>query len=34
MEATITTPVDGVVKRVVLKQPEKVEGGDLLVVVE
>lgn len=33
MEATITAPVDGVVERIVLHQPAKVEGGDLLVVV-
>ena len=34
MEATITSPVDGTVTRVVTTQPTKVEGGDLLVVVE
>ncbi|MGO3361064.1 MAG: pyruvate carboxylase [Corynebacterium sp.] len=34
MEATITTPVAGTVARVVMSQPTKVEGGDLLVVVE
>ncbi|MCF4006019.1 pyruvate carboxylase [Corynebacterium uropygiale] len=33
MEATITSPVDGTVERVVLHQPTKVEGGDLIVVV-
>ena len=34
MEATITAPVDGKVARVVMTKPTKVEGGDLLVVVE
>jgi pyruvate carboxylase len=34
MEASITAPVDGTVARVVMSQPTKVEGGDLLVVVE
>ncbi|WP_420098303.1 pyruvate carboxylase [Corynebacterium sp.] len=34
MEATITSPVAGTVKRVVMTQPTKVEGGDLLTVVE
>ncbi|WP_396022040.1 pyruvate carboxylase [Corynebacterium poyangense] len=34
MEATITTPVDGTIERVVLNQPTKVEGGDLIVVVK
>jgi pyruvate carboxylase len=34
MEATITSPVAGKVARVVMTQPTKVEGGDLLVVVE
>ncbi|MGP6173820.1 pyruvate carboxylase [Corynebacterium sp. A21] len=34
MEATITASKDGTVSRVVLKQPEKVEGNDLLVVIE
>lgn len=33
MEATITATCDGVVDRVVLTQPTKVEGGDLLVVI-
>ncbi|MCS4534996.1 pyruvate carboxylase [Corynebacterium sp. HS2168-gen11] len=33
MEATITAPQAGVVKRVVLTQPTKVEGGDLLLVI-
>lgn len=34
MEATITAPIDGTVSRVVLLQPTKVEGNDLLLVVE
>jgi pyruvate carboxylase len=34
MEASITSPVAGKVARVVMTQPTKVEGGDLLVVVE
>ncbi|MDN6325013.1 MAG: pyruvate carboxylase, partial [Corynebacterium sp.] len=34
MEATITAPVAGKVTRVVMSQPTKVEGGDLLVTVE
>ncbi|CUU67075.1 pyruvate carboxylase [Corynebacterium variabile] len=34
MEASITAPVAGKVARVVMTQPTKVEGGDLLVVVE
>lgn len=34
MEATITATVDGVVGRVVLKQPAQVEGGDLLLEIE
>lgn len=34
MEATISSPVDGRVIRVVMTAPTKVEGGDLLVVVE
>ncbi|QGU06558.1 2-oxoglutarate carboxylase small subunit [Corynebacterium occultum] len=34
MEATITATRDGRISRVVLKQPEKVEGNDLLVVIE
>jgi pyruvate carboxylase len=34
MEASITAPIDGTVTRVVMTQPTKVEGGDLLVVVE
>ncbi|MDU0478822.1 pyruvate carboxylase [Staphylococcus chromogenes] len=34
MEATITAPIDGRVSRVVLLQPTKVEGGDLLVVLQ
>ncbi|AKK02449.1 pyruvate carboxylase [Corynebacterium epidermidicanis] len=34
MEATITAPIDGRVSRVVLLQPTKVEGGDLLLVLE
>ena len=34
MEATITSPVAGVVDRVVLTQPTKVEGGDLLISVK
>ncbi|WKD59750.1 pyruvate carboxylase [Corynebacterium caspium] len=31
MEATISASIDGTVSRVVLKQPTKVEGGDLIV---
>ncbi|MBC3185930.1 pyruvate carboxylase [Corynebacterium sp. zg-331] len=31
MEATISATIDGVVSRVVLSQPAKVEGGDLIV---
>lgn len=34
MEATITAPVSGTVERVVLTQPTKVEGGDLLLVIK
>lgn len=34
MEATITSPIAGTVSRVVLSQATKVEGGDLLLVVE
>jgi pyruvate carboxylase len=34
MEASITSPVAGTVTRVVMTKPTKVEGGDLLVVVE
>lgn len=34
MEATISATVTGTVSRVVLKQPTKVEGGDLLVALE
>ncbi|MEJ5997459.1 pyruvate carboxylase [Corynebacterium sp. H130] len=34
MEATITAPIDGTVSRVVLLQPTKVEGNDLLLVIE
>ncbi|WP_080796312.1 pyruvate carboxylase [Corynebacterium pacaense] len=34
MEATITTPVDGVISRVVVPAATKVEGGDLIVEVE
>lgn len=34
MEATISATIDGVVERVVLKQSTKVEGGDLIVVIE
>lgn len=34
MEATITAPIDGVVERLVLQQPTKVEGGDLLLVIK
>ncbi|MEY8565925.1 pyruvate carboxylase [Corynebacteriaceae bacterium 7-707] len=34
MEASITAPVAGTVARVVMTQPTKVEGGDLLVVVD
>lgn len=34
MEATITAPIDGVVERLVLQQPTKVEGGDLLLVIQ
>ena len=33
MEATITATCDGTIERVVLSQPTKVEGGDLLVVI-
>ncbi len=31
MEASISAPIDGTVSRVVLLQPTKVEGGDLIV---
>lgn len=34
MEATISAPIDGTVSRVVLLKPTKVEGNDLLLVVE
>jgi pyruvate carboxylase len=34
MEASITAPVAGKIARVVMTKPTKVEGGDLLVVVE
>lgn len=34
MEATITAPVAGVVNRIVLTQATKVEGGDLLLVIQ
>ena len=34
MEAAITTPVGGKVVRIVLKQPSKVEAGDLLIEVD
>jgi pyruvate carboxylase len=34
MEASITAPIAGTIARVVMSQPTKVEGGDLLVVVE
>ncbi|AZA09863.1 pyruvate carboxylase [Corynebacterium pseudopelargi] len=34
MEATISATKDGTVQRVVLSQPTKVEGGDLLLVIE
>ena len=34
MEASITAPIAGKITRVVMSQPTKVEGGDLLVVVE
>lgn len=34
MEATITATKDGQIERVVLTQPTKVEGGDLLVVID
>jgi pyruvate carboxylase len=33
MEASITTPIDGVVERVALSHTQQVEGGDLVVVV-
>ncbi|MDO4760992.1 MAG: pyruvate carboxylase [Corynebacterium sp.] len=33
MEATITAPVAGTIERIVLVQPTKVEGGDLLLVI-
>jgi pyruvate carboxylase len=33
MEASITTPVSGTIKRVALDGPRSVEGGDLVVVV-
>lgn len=34
MEATITAPTGGTISRVVLSQAAKVEGGDLLLVIE
>ncbi|WKD61844.1 2-oxoglutarate carboxylase small subunit [Corynebacterium ciconiae DSM 44920] len=34
MEASITAPIDGTITRVALQQPTKVEGGDLLLVIE
>ena len=34
MEATISATLDGVVERVALSQPTKVEGGDLIVVIK
>jgi pyruvate carboxylase len=33
MEASITTPIAGVVERVTLDGPRSIEGGDLVVVV-
>jgi pyruvate carboxylase len=33
MEAAITTPIDGVVKRVALADVQQVEGGDLVLVI-
>ena len=34
MEAAITTPVGGTVKRLAIRSPQQVEAGDLLIVVE
>jgi pyruvate carboxylase len=34
MEAAITTPVAGIVKRLAIRATEQVEAGDLLIVVE
>ncbi|WP_186314702.1 biotin/lipoyl-containing protein, partial [Corynebacterium glyciniphilum] len=34
MEASITAPIAGTITRVVMSQPTKVEGGDLLAVIE
>ena len=34
MEASITATIDGVIDRVVVAGPTKVEGGDLLVVIK
>ena len=34
MEASVTTPVGGTVKRVVVQGPAQVAGGDLVVEIE
>jgi pyruvate carboxylase len=34
MEATITSSVSGVVKRIAIPKPQAVEAGDLILVVE